>query len=81
MADQPAIRVRSLVKSYGGHRVLDGLDLTVPAGSVYALLGGNGTGKTTTVRILSTLTRPDGGPSCAGSPPRSAARRARRTGR
>src|SRR5215470_1456738 len=61
MADQTAIRVRGLVKSYGGHRVLDGLDLTVPAGSVYALLGGNGAGKTTTVRILSTLTRPDGG--------------------
>jgi len=56
-----AIQVRGLVKSYGGHRVLDGLDLTVPAGSVYALLGGNGAGKTTTVRVLSTLTRPDGG--------------------
>ena len=61
MTDQAAIRARGLVKSYGGHRVLDGLDLTVPAGSVYALLGGNGAGKTTTVRILSTLTRPDGG--------------------
>src|SRR6516162_8116849 len=61
MADQAAIRVRGLVKSYGGHRVLDGLDLTVPAGSVYALLGGNGAGKTTTVRILATLTRPDDG--------------------
>src|SRR5262249_33748130 len=61
MVDQAAIRVRGLVKSYGAQRVLDGLDLTVPAGSVYALLGGNGAGKTTTVRILSTLTRPDGG--------------------
>jgi len=61
MADQAMIRVRGLVKSYGGRRVLDGLDLTVPAGSVYALLGGNGAGKTTTVRILSTLSRPDGG--------------------
>src|SRR5262249_12243013 len=61
MADQAAIRVRGLVKSYGGHRVLDGLDLTVPAGSVYALLGGNGAGETTTGRVLSTLTPPDGG--------------------
>ena len=61
MTDQAAIRVRGLVKSYGGHRVLDGLDLTVPTGSVYALLGGNGAGKTTTVRILATLTRPDDG--------------------
>jgi ABC-2 type transport system ATP-binding protein len=61
MTDQTAIQVRGLVKSYGGHRVLDGLDLTVPAGSVYALLGGNGAGKTTAVRILATLTRPDGG--------------------
>ena len=55
MTDQVAIRVRGLRKSYGRRRVLDGLDLTVPAGSVYALLGGNGAGKTTTVRVLSTL--------------------------
>ncbi|CAL9621556.1 ATP-binding cassette domain-containing protein [Streptomyces sp. enrichment culture] len=59
--DEPAIEARGLVKSYGGPRVLDGLDLRVAAGTVYALLGPNGAGKTTTVRILSTLARPDGG--------------------
>jgi len=41
--------------------VLKGLDLTVPAGSIYALLGSNGAGKTTAIRILSTLLRADGG--------------------
>jgi ABC-2 type transport system ATP-binding protein len=56
-----AIATSGLVKSYGKHQVLDGVDLRVPAGSVYALLGGNGAGKTTTVRILATLSRPDGG--------------------
>lgn len=52
---------RGLKKSYGQVRVLDGVDLTVPAGTVHALLGPNGAGKTTTVRILSTLLRPDAG--------------------
>ncbi|SEQ39268.1 ATP-binding cassette domain-containing protein [Microlunatus flavus] len=61
----PAIEVRGLRKSYRGRSgdtvVLDGVDLTVPAGHVAALLGPNGAGKTTTVHILSTLLRPDGG--------------------
>jgi ABC-2 type transport system ATP-binding protein len=56
-----AITVRGLRKSFGDHLVLDGLDLTVPEGSVYALLGPNGAGKTTTVDILSTLTPADAG--------------------
>ena len=43
------IEIRGLTKSYGGHRVLDGIDLEIPAGSVTALLGPNGSGKTTTV--------------------------------
>ncbi|MFW6074766.1 MAG: ATP-binding cassette domain-containing protein [Chloroflexota bacterium] len=54
-----------LVKIYGSGenevRALDGLDLTVPEGSVLGLLGPNGAGKTTTVRILATLLQPDGG--------------------
>jgi ABC-2 type transport system ATP-binding protein len=50
-----------LHKRYGDQTVLDGLDLTVPAGSVTALLGPNGAGKTTTVSILSTLLPADGG--------------------
>ena len=56
-----AIEVRGLQKSYGSQRVLDGIDLSVAAGTVTALLGPNGAGKTTTVHILSTLLRPDGG--------------------
>jgi ABC-2 type transport system ATP-binding protein len=57
----PAIEVSALRKSYGDTVVLDGVDLTVDAGTVTALLGPNGAGKTTTVHILSTLVRPDGG--------------------
>ncbi|MET4781037.1 ATP-binding cassette domain-containing protein [Glaciihabitans sp. UYNi722] len=56
-----AIDVRGLRKSYGDKTVLDGIDLSVNAGSVTALLGPNGAGKTTTVHILSTLVRPAGG--------------------
>ncbi len=57
----PAIAVTGLRKSFGPKLVLDGLDLTVPEGTVFALLGPNGAGKTTTVDILSTLTLADGG--------------------
>jgi ABC-2 type transport system ATP-binding protein len=56
-----AIDVRGLRKSYGDTVVLDGVDLSVRAGTVTALLGPNGAGKTTVVNILSTLLRPDGG--------------------
>ncbi|MBY4574577.1 daunorubicin/doxorubicin resistance ABC transporter ATP-binding protein DrrA [Gordonia paraffinivorans] len=55
------IVIRGLTKSYGAHQVLDGIDLTVPAGSVTALLGPNGSGKTTTVSIASTLFPADAG--------------------
>ncbi|MFG2680344.1 ATP-binding cassette domain-containing protein [Streptomyces sp. NPDC048392] len=56
-----AISATGLRKSYGDKTVLDGIDLTVPAGTVFALLGPNGAGKTTTVQILSTLVPADGG--------------------
>jgi len=56
-----AIRVRGLRKSYGDKVVLDGIDLDVPAGKIFALLGPNGAGKTTMVNILSTLIRADAG--------------------
>src|SRR5262245_10844892 len=57
----PAIEVAGLRKSFGDHVVLDGIDLTVPRGSIFAMLGPNGAGKTTTVQILSTLMSADGG--------------------
>jgi ABC-2 type transport system ATP-binding protein len=57
----PAIDVSGLRKSYGDHVVLDGIDLLVAEGTVFALLGPNGAGKTTTVQILSTLLPTDGG--------------------
>ncbi|NUR27836.1 MAG: ATP-binding cassette domain-containing protein [Catenulispora sp.] len=57
----PAISVTGLRKSYGALRVLDGVDLTVPQGTIFALLGPNGAGKTTTVHILSTLLKADAG--------------------
>ena len=59
--NRAAIRVTGLRKSYGAHVVLDGIDLEVPEGTVYALLGPNGAGKTTTVQILATLIGADGG--------------------
>jgi ABC-2 type transport system ATP-binding protein len=58
---QPAIRATGLRKSFGDKVVLDGIDLDVPAGTIFALLGPNGAGKTTTVHILSTLIGADGG--------------------
>jgi ABC-2 type transport system ATP-binding protein len=56
-----AVSAAGLRKSYGDKSVLDGIDLHIPAGSVFALLGPNGAGKTTTVKILSTLITADGG--------------------
>ncbi|MFJ8740715.1 ATP-binding cassette domain-containing protein, partial [Embleya sp. NPDC127516] len=56
-----AVHATDLRKSYGDKVVLDGIDLRIPSGSVFALLGPNGAGKTTAVKILSTLIRADGG--------------------
>jgi ABC-2 type transport system ATP-binding protein len=64
MADSTAARAiaaRGMRKVYGDMVVLDGIDIDVPAGSVYALLGPNGAGKTTAVHLLSTLIPADGG--------------------
>ncbi|WP_407671100.1 ABC transporter ATP-binding protein [Nocardia stercoris] len=60
-ATAPAISVRGLTKSFAGTTVLDGIDLEVPAGTVFGLLGPNGAGKTTTVRILATLAHAEAG--------------------
>lgn len=60
-ACEPAIRVQGMEKSYKSLQVLRGVDFDVAPGSIFALLGSNGAGKTTMVRILSTLLRPDAG--------------------
>jgi ABC-2 type transport system ATP-binding protein len=61
MHDELAVEAIGLEKSYGRVRVLDGVDLGVARGGVFALLGPNGAGKTTAVRILATLVRADAG--------------------
>lgn len=57
----PAIQIDGLVKAFGDVRALDGLSLSVDAGSVFGFLGPNGAGKTTTIRILTGLARADAG--------------------
>lgn len=57
----PAIEATGLVKNFGDNRAVDGVDLTVAAGTVYGVLGPNGAGKTTTISMLATLLKPDGG--------------------
>jgi ABC-2 type transport system ATP-binding protein len=61
LAAMSAIRVQGLEKSFKDLKVLRGVDLDVAPGSIFALLGSNGAGKTTVVRILSTLLKADGG--------------------
>ena len=61
MTNQLAISVSGLRKSFGANVVLDGIDLNVPQGTVFSLLGANGAGKTTMVKILSTLIAASGG--------------------
>lgn len=62
----PAIEVRGLRKAFGAQTVIDGLDLTVSCGEVFALLGPNGAGKTTIINILTTLIKPDAGTATVG---------------
>src|ERR671934_864284 len=56
-----AIRVEGLTKRFGAVTALDGIDLEVPARTVFGLLGPNGAGKTTAIRVLSTILEPDAG--------------------
>ncbi|QQK78364.1 ATP-binding cassette domain-containing protein [Salicibibacter cibarius] len=62
----PVISVKNIKKSYGKKTVLDGINFEVTKGSIFALLGENGAGKTTMVRILSTLMKADGGVATIG---------------
>lgn len=56
-----AISVRGIVKHFGAVRAVDGIDLDVPRGMIFAILGPNGAGKTTLMRMLATLAKPDAG--------------------
>lgn len=57
----PAIQVRGIKKQFGDLRAVDGIDLDVPRGMIFAILGPNGAGKTTLMRMLATLVKPDAG--------------------
>lgn len=59
--DTPAIAAKGLVKRFGELRAVDGIDLVVERGTIFAILGPNGAGKTTLMRMLATLTAPDAG--------------------
>ncbi|MGF1663841.1 MAG: FAD-dependent oxidoreductase [Kineosporiaceae bacterium] len=73
--DENAITIRGLTKRYGDHRAVDGLDLDLRLGEVFALLGPNGAGKTTTVEILEGFRSRDGGEvSVLGTDPQGAPR-------
>ena len=61
MIDEPVIEMRGVRKAFGRKPVLNGVDLTVPPGQTFAFLGRNGQGKTTTIRTLLGLLRPDAG--------------------
>jgi ABC-2 type transport system ATP-binding protein len=63
----PAIEARGLTKRYGGRAVVDRIDLTVPRGRIVGFLGPNGSGKTTSIRLICGLLRPDSGEgTCLG---------------
>jgi len=61
MQEPPIIEIRNLRKAFGAHQVLDGIDISVHRGEIFALLGPNGAGKTTLVNILTTLLHFDSG--------------------
>jgi ABC-2 type transport system ATP-binding protein len=64
---EAVIDVRGLTKSFGEKRVVDHFDMTIPKGAIYGFLGPNGSGKTTTIRMLCGLLKPDGGEgTCLG---------------
>ena len=67
MALDLAISVRGLTKVFGGRRVVDGFDMDVPRGAIYGFVGPNGSGKTTTIRMMCGLLTPEAGAgTCLG---------------
>ena len=73
-----AIRIKNLTREYGGRRVVDRLELSIPAGELFALLGVNGAGKSTTIKMLSCLTVPtEGDAELMGRSVRTQSHRAR----
>src|ERR1700754_3762881 len=67
MADEPVIDVRGLTKRFDDRTVVDHFDIKVPKGAIYGFLGPNGSGKTTTIRMLCGLLTPDEGEgTCLG---------------
>ncbi len=72
----PLLEIRKLVKSYGSFRVLDELDLLVEEGELFGFLGANGAGKSTTIRCILSLIRPDSGEILSLGKPTSANREA-----
>ena len=67
MSEALVIDVKGLTKSFGGRKVVDDFDIRVPRGAIYGFLGPNGSGKTTTIRMLCGLLTPDAGEgTCLG---------------
>src|SRR5205809_7366904 len=56
-----AVEIDSITKTFGAHTAVDNLSLTVPAGSIYGFIGPNGSGKTTTLRMIMRILHPDSG--------------------
>lgn len=76
MPDHPVVHVRGVTKRFGKHTAVSGLDLEVPRGVIYGLLGPNGSGKTTTIRMIMGILGPDEGQvDLFGAPADDAARR------
>ncbi len=60
-AHEPAVRLKGVTKRFGKHTAVSSLDLEIPSGSIYGLLGPNGSGKTTTIRMIMGILLPDEG--------------------
>ena len=68
----PILELRNVRKAYGDFVAVDGVSMTVPAGSIYGLLGPNGAGKTSTIRMIMNITAPDSGEVVVFGHPRTA---------